>query len=246
MLDIDATVIAVVAIIGLATFVRAAIGFGDALIAMGLVSGLIGLQTATPLIALVGTAISIGVLVLQWGKFQIRAILPLIIATLLGIPFGLGLLTLVPEQIAIIVLGIVLVSYGAYGLLGLQLPVITSDRPAGLFGFVAGILGGAYNTSGLVIAIYGTLKRWQPEEFQLTLQGYFFCTNFLILAGHGLSGLWTAEVLWLFGVSLPVIGLAIWLGNITNRRIKRELFAKVVFGFLVVIGLILLINNALQ
>ncbi|MDX2213921.1 MAG: sulfite exporter TauE/SafE family protein [Oculatellaceae cyanobacterium bins.114] len=246
MPQLDLTIVAIIAIIGLSTFVRAAIGFGDALIAMGLITNVIGLDTATPLVALVSGVISIGILMFQWQKLPFRATLPLIVTTLLGIPFGLMLLKLVPEQIAITVLGVVLLSYGAYGLLGLMLPMLTSDRLAGLFGFIAGVLGGAYNTSGLVIAIYGTLRRWQPEEFQLTLQGYFFFTNFLILAGHAFSGLWTAKVWHLFWISLPVVGLAICIGTLANRLIKRELFAKVVFGFLVVIGLILLIKNALQ
>lgn len=246
MPQFDATTVAVIAIIGLATFVRSAIGFGDALIAMGLATSLIGLQTATPLIALVGAAISVGILMVQWQNLHIKSILPLVISTLFGIPFGLVLLKLVPEHIAVVILGVVLVIYGAYGLGGFALPRITSDRPAGLFGFVAGVLGGAYNTSGLVIAIYGTLKRWQPKEFQLTLQGYFFFTNFLILAGHAFAGLWTFEVWHLFVLSLPVIGLAIWLGGVVNRRIKHEFFAKVVFGFLVFVGLMLLIRAGIQ
>lgn len=146
MLQIDTTVVAVMTILGLSAFVRSAIGFGDGLIAMGLVTGWIGLQTATPLVALVGTAISSSILVTQWRQVNIRVALPLIISTLIGIPFGLVLLRFAPEQVARAVLGVILVAYGAYGLLGLKLPAITTDRLAGLFGFVAGVLGGAYNT----------------------------------------------------------------------------------------------------
>lgn len=238
MLQIDTTVVAVMTILGLSAFVRSAIGFGDGLIAMGLVTGWIGLQTATPLVALVGTAISSSILVTQWRQVNIRVALPLIISTLIGIPFGLVLLRFAPEQVARAVLGVILVAYGAYGLLGLKLPAITTDRLAGLFGFVAGVLGGAYNTNGPPIVVYGTLRRWEPEQLRLTLQGYFFFTNFLILAGHAISGLWTVKVWSLVFISLPAVGLSVWVGGIVNQRIKRELFANLIFGVLLIVGLL--------
>jgi uncharacterized membrane protein YfcA len=225
-------------ILGVSAFVRSAIGFGDALVAMGVVTNWIGLQTATPLVALVGTVISSVILAGQWRQLNLQTTLPLIISTLLGIPMGLILLKLAPESSAQAVLGVILLVYGAYGLSGLKLPVVTTNRFASPFGFVAGVLGGAYNTNGPVVVVYGTLKRWQPEEFRLILQGYFFFTNFLILAGHALSGLWTTKVWALFFVSLPVVVFSVWLGGIANQHIKRELFAKLIFGVLLVVGLL--------
>jgi uncharacterized protein len=238
MLQIDTTAVAVMTILGVSAFVRSAIGFGDALVAMGLLTSWIGLQTATPLVALVGTVISSSILVAQWRQLNLQTTLPLIISTLAGIPIGLILLKFAPEQTARAVLGVFLMAYGAYGLLGPKLPVVTTDRFASLFGFVAGIFGGAYNTNGPLIAVYGTLRGWQPEQFRLTLQGYFFFTNFLILTGHVISGLWTTKVWSLFFMSLPAVGISVWLGSIVNQHIKRELFTKLIFGVLVVMGLI--------
>jgi len=159
MLQIDTTAVAVMTILGISAFIRSAIGFGDALVAMGLVTSWIGLQTATPLVALVGTVISSVILAAQWRQLNLQTAVPLVISTLLGIPIGLVLLKLAPESLAQAVLGVLLIAYGAYGLLGLKLPVVTTDRFASLFGFVAGILGGAYNTNGPLVVVYGTLKR---------------------------------------------------------------------------------------
>jgi uncharacterized protein len=238
MLQIDTTTVAVMAILGVSAFIASAIGFGDALVAMGLVTNVIGLQTATPLVALVATVISSVILAAQWRQLNLKPALPLIISTLVGIPIGLVLLKFVPEAIARAVLGMILITYGAYGLLGLKLPVVKTDRFAGLFGLVAGVLGGAYNTLAPPIVVYGTLKRWQPEQFRLILQGYFFFTNLLILAGHAISGLWTTKVWSLFLVSLPAIGISVLLGGIANRQIERELFTKSILWFLLGIGLL--------
>jgi uncharacterized protein len=238
MLQIDTTTVAVMTILGVSAFIGSAIGFGDALVAMGLVTNLVGLQTATPLVALVATVISSVILAAQWRQLNLQAALPLITSTLVGIPIGLVLLKLAPEAIAQAFLGMILTTYGAYGLLGLKLPVVRTDRFASLFGLVAGVLGGAYNTLAPPIVVYGTLKRWQPEQFRLTLQGYFFFTNFLILAGHAISGLWTTKVWGLFLVSLPAVGVSVLLGSIANRHIKHELFAKLILGVLLGIGLL--------
>jgi uncharacterized membrane protein YfcA len=234
----DPTIVAVITILSLSAFVRSAIGFGDALVAMGLLTGWVGLQIASPLVALVSAVISSVILANQWRQFQRRAALPLILWTMAGIPFGLALLKVAPDHLARAALGILLISYGAYGLLGLKLPLIKTNRWRGLFGFVAGVAGGAYNVNGAFIAIYGTLKRWEPEQFRLLLQGYFFFTNFLILAGHAIAGLWTRQVWSLLLLSLPTVGASIWLGGIANRHIKRELFGKLVFGLLLAIGLL--------
>jgi len=237
---LDISILAVITILAVSAFVRSAIGFGDALIAMGLVTHWVGLKTATPLVALISMIISSSIVVTEWKQLNIRAARPLILSTLLGIPLGLVLLTVVPEHIAKLFLGILLLLYGLYGLIGLRLPRVYSDRTAGFFGFIAGILGGAYNTNGPPVVIYGTLRRWNPEQFRLTLQGYFFFTNALILAGHAAFGLWTVKVWSLFFLSLPAVGLATWLGGVVNQRIQHELFSKLVFGVLLIVGIIFL------
>jgi uncharacterized membrane protein YfcA len=230
-------------ILGASAFVRSAIGFGDALIAMGLLTDWVGLQTATPLVALISTLISLSILASQWQQVNIKAVIPLLLSTGIGIPIGLVVLKFAPEAIARALLGVMLVAYGAYGLSGLKLPRMATDRWAGLFGLIAGVLGGAYNTNGPPIVIYGTLRRWDPEQFRLTLQSYFFFANFLILAGHAVSGLWTVQVWSLVVLSLPAVALSIWLGGLVNRRIKPALFEKLVFALLLILGLLSLFQT---
>ncbi|WP_088894319.1 sulfite exporter TauE/SafE family protein [Leptolyngbya ohadii] len=241
MVSLDSTAIVVILSLGVSAFIRSLVGFGDGVIAMGLITGWVGLQTATPLVALIGTVISSVILASQWQKLDLRTALPLTLATLVGIPFGLVLLKLAPEPIARTALGGLLIAYALYGLLGLKLPVVRDDRATHLFGFLAGILGGSYNMHGSVVAIHGTLKQLDAEQFRLTLQGYFFFTSFLILIGHAIAGLWTTQVWSLFIVSLPVVGLSIWIGDRISRRIKGDRFSKLVFAVLLGVGLLSLV-----
>jgi uncharacterized protein len=231
----------VVSILLIATFVRSAIGFGDALLAMPFLILIIELQKATPLVALVGSTISLTLLANEWRMLDLRGIWQLILATFLGIPFGLILLRFVPEDLAKACLGTLLIFYGLYHLLSLSLPLIRHPALTIIFGFVAGVFGGAYNTSGAIVVVYGTLQKWEPDYFRINLQGYFLLTNWLIVAGHGLAGLWTTQVLQFYLYSLPGIAIGAWLGGAISKRIPKATFSQLIYSLLVLIGIVFIL-----
>ena len=103
------------------------------------------------------------------------------------------------------------------------------------------MLGSAYNTSGPPVIIYGTMRRWPPDLFRATLQGFFLVSNVIVIAGHGLAGLWTQEVLLLTLLSLPVLVTAVIAGARVNRRIPAAQFARVVYLLLIILGAIFLL-----
>jgi uncharacterized membrane protein YfcA len=229
----------VLGVIFLSTFTRSALGFGDALIAMPLLAMIIGMQAATPLVAMVASTIAFTILLRAWRQVNIQAAWRLVISTIVGIPIGLFFLKSAPEHIAKMVLGAVLVGFGLYNLIAPRLPALKSERWSYVFGLAAGILGGAYNTNGPPVVIYGVLREWDPERFRATLQGYFLPTGMTILIGHALAGLWTAEVLKLYAFCLPLVIGAVLVGGWVNRRLPEKQFNRVVYAFLVAIGLLL-------
>lgn len=229
------------AILFVSTFIRSALGFGDALIAMPLLAMALGIQTATPLVAFVAATIALTILLRNWRSVDIRSAWRLILLSIVGIPFGLVLLKVAPEYVVKAILGVMLILYGLYSMITPGLPVIQSEKPAYIFGFIAGVLGGAYNTNGPPIVMYGLLRRWPPENFRATLQCYFLFTGLSILAGHGLAGLWTPLVLQLYLYSIPLIMLGIFAGGRINNHISKEFFSRIVYAFLIVIGALFLI-----
>ena len=238
--------IPVVGIIFAAAFVRSALGFGDAVVAMPLLATVIGLKTATPLVAFMGPAISLLILAKGWRAGDMKAAAKLVVASLLGIPLGIYGLARLPEEPLKIALGVLIL---LYGLFGLTRPSVRINNEKAwvpwMVGWTAGVLGGAYNTNGPPVVAYGMLRGWPPERFRATLQGYFLPTGLMILAGHGLAGMWTAEVLKLFLYSLPAIVLGVILGGLANRKLTHALFAKIVNGFLVLMGGVLLVRALL-
>lgn len=240
-MSLTTTIIVAMVILFVSTLIRSAIGFGDSLIAMPLLAMAVGIQTATPLVAFVASTIGITVIAGNWRNVDKQSAWRLILVSLAGIPFGLVLLKVAPEQVVKIILGLMLIAYGLYSLFSPRLPTVRNEKSAYAFGFVAGVLGGAYNTNGPPIVMYGMLRRWPPEHFRATLQFYFFFTGLLIVASHGIAGLWTPVVLRLYVYSIPVIMLAIWIGGRINNRIPTALFSRIVYALLVVIGALFMI-----
>ena len=229
----------VVLIIFFTTFVRSTFGFGNALIAMPLLILLIGVNGATPLVALVGLVISLIMLIREWRELIWKDTLVLLISSLAGLPLGLLLLTNFPENIIRMILGAILIGFGIYNLLDIQLPVLERPVLAVPFGFLAGILGGAYNANGPPIVIYGVLRGWKKEAFRASLQGFFFVSSLMIVAGHALSGLWSMQIMTAFFISLPAVILAVLLGEKFAKKITQENFNRVIHSFLILMGVLL-------
>jgi uncharacterized membrane protein YfcA len=241
-MEFSTTTILVLAILFLSTFIRSALGFGDALIAMPLLALVIGIQVATPLVAMGASTIAFIILLKSWRKVEIKAAWRLIIATWIGIPLGILFLKAAPEILVKSLLGILLMGFGAYNLFVPDLPKLLNEKWAFVTGLIAGILGGAYNTNGPPVVIYGILRRWDPEKFRATLQGYFLPTGLAILITHGVAGMWTTQVVRLYGYSIPIIIGAVLLGEKVNLLIPQGKFDKIIYGFLVVIGVFLIIR----
>ena len=100
--------------------------------------------------------------------------------------------------------------------------------------------------NGPPLAVYGAMRRWSPQHFRATLQGYFLPASMLGMAGYLWKGLWGQQLAHYYLLSLPVTIPAIWLGRIANDRLPHESFRKYVFGGLVVIGLILAFQALFQ
>jgi uncharacterized membrane protein YfcA len=239
----DGTIAAVLAVIFLATLIRSALGFGEALVAVPLLALLIPVEVAVPLATLVSITVAGFIIVQDWHQVQVRSAIFLVLSTCFGIPLGLLLLTQVPEKVIKGILAVVIISFSLYCLLSRKRMELQNDRLAWLFGFGAGVLGGAYGMNGPPLVIYGALRRWPPEHFRATLQGYFLPASVLGMCGYWLAGLWVPAVTRFYLLSLPLALAAIVLGRWLNRRLDTRSFFLSIHVGLVAVGLVLLLQS---
>ena len=101
----------VMLIVFFAIFVQAASGFGLALISMPLLVGLVGIGTATPLVALIGITAEVFLLRRYWQALNFAAVKRLSLASIIGIPLGVYVLREGDGRFITTVLGFIVTGY---------------------------------------------------------------------------------------------------------------------------------------
>jgi len=238
--------IPVILILFVATLVRSALGFGEALIAVPLLALVMPIEVAAPTAVLVSITVAFVIVLQDWRRVHLRSAGILVASTFLGIPLGLLLLKNLPEPIVDIILGVVVASFSVYSLASRSDRELKDDRLAGVFGFASGVLGGAYGMNGPPLAIYGSLRRWSPEHFRATLQAYFLPASLAGMTGYWIAGLWTSSVNHFYLDSLPGVLTAIFLGRAINRRLSGRRFISWIHVSLIAIGVVLLLKGSIS
>jgi uncharacterized membrane protein YfcA len=240
----ESTTVYILSVVFVATLVRSAFGFGEALLAVPLLVLRIPLQVAAPLAVLISVTIAACIVAQDWRHVHFKSAGWLVFATLFGIPLGLMLLTCHYQHAVQFALASIIISFALLSLVA-NPPELRSDSKKWLMGcgFVAGILGGAYGMNGPPLAVYGTMRRWSAQHFRATLQGYFLPASLLGMGGYWLQGLWSPTVTHYYLLSLPVTIPAILIGRTVNHRLPVEHFRKYIYLGLIVIGVVLAIQS---
>ena len=188
----------VIAAVFVGALSRATFGFGEAVVSMPLLALLpIDLHTSISLIGLAGLTVASFTVISGWQYIDRPALICLVIGALIGIPAGLVLVIKLPASIVTLALGIFLILYGSYSFLRFYLSTneVKSRLNANFWAFpvgiISGIMGSAYNSHGVPVVVYGTLRRWEPRRFRGTLQAHFL--NFRIIYRSWTSAWWIMD-----------------------------------------------------
>jgi uncharacterized membrane protein YfcA len=242
----DSTTVYVLAVIFVATLIRSTLGFGEALVGVPLLALRLPTAVAAPLMVFLSVVVA-GVVVIQdWRKIQFRSAAGLVLASLPGIPLGLLLLARANDRVVKMILGMLITAFAIYSLTARLKLHLQKDHPGwlGFCGFCSGVLGGAYGMNGPPLVIYGSLRRWSPQHFRATLQGYFLPVGVFGLIGYAAIGLWVPAVTRFCLLSLPAALLAILIGRAINHSLRGEGFFRYVYVALILIGCMLMLEAA--
>ena len=231
----EVILVAVVIFFGVLT--QSLTGFGSGLVTMAFLPAMMGIRLAAPLVALMNLLVESVMLVRYRKSLQFKTVLPMIIASLVMIPLGVWAVSNLDEKIVLRVLGSVMIIYSIWALSGVNLPQLNSPAWKLLAGGTGGMLGGAFNTSGPPVIMYGNCRRWAPDTFKANLTGYFILNSLFIVANHAWSGNLSADVWRYWLAALPAIVLGMLAGFRLDRIIPAAVFRKIVLVILLVMGM---------
>ncbi|WP_299874945.1 sulfite exporter TauE/SafE family protein [uncultured Cocleimonas sp.] len=229
-------------IVLLALFTRAAIGFGDGVIAVPLLSLMIDISEAVPFILFISTLMSFVALWKDRAHVQFGSLKRTASMALLGFPFGILLLGVTDNELVKSLLGCVLIIMAIWFLSPAKKIQLKSNGWSYFFGLLAGVLGGAYAFRGIVFGIYGSLRGWSPAQFKGTIHSFFLLSGIFIPFGYFGAGLVTPRVIGLFFVMMPVALFATLVGTWFSGKLNAQTFQKVIWSVLLLLGIVFIVQ----
>jgi hypothetical protein len=235
--------VAAAVVIAFANFVLGLVGFGNGLVAMALLPLLMSPVTAIAVLTIYTVVLSTAIFVPLRHHLLVRPVLDMLAGTILGVPVGIWVLSLLPISTLTRLIGGTLLLVVLLEWTGLY-PQRLAGRGWGIgAGVLAGVAGAAVGTPGPPVIVYSASQGWSPRTIKANLQAFFVVNQVVILAGYWWAGVLDGHV-WRLAASfaVPAAG-GTALGMLLFRRVDPRTFRRIVFGLLLVAGLILLVRG---
>lgn len=247
----------------LSNILQGVTGFAGPVLAMPFSILLVGYDTARPVLNAIGVAAGLclmleGIRYVRW-KTLLRVVLNMAVGTGMGMlirryaPGSEGALKIVFALFAmgIAVRGVVTAvrqkrreKAGAADALPVGPEMSAGKRTAidcaMLVG--AGVAHGLFVSGGPLLVGFLTRNIDDTKSFRATLSAVWVILNGVVLVDDALSGVFTQAMLARYWPALPALLLAILIGTLLARRIRRETFLLLTFGLLFVSGATLLLR----
>ncbi len=181
---------------GLAGLLQGAVGFGFGLVAVALLSLVFDIRAASIMLAPASLAMNLYILVRLRGHLALARVVPMLVATVLGVPLGVWFLLRANPVVLHRVLGAILLIVVIQGLV----PMLARKRwhpvylgvPCGLF---SGMMAGAFASGGPPAVAYVVSQRFDRYRYAATLQVVFATSAIIRIVLLGFGGIFTRQSL---------------------------------------------------
>ncbi len=241
-MDLIAVAALTVPVFVVAAGAQAVTGFGFALLAVPLLTLLVGPAPAVAVTTMVALVLTTGAAVSERAHVDGRIALRLVSAALLGMPVGYLVLSRVDERPLRVVIAVVVLALVAVVASGAHIPA----GPWQQWG--AGMLSGTLLTSTgmngppLVLVLHS--RGLDARRFRGTLQATF-CGQGIVAVGIFLVGGLIAPETWVLAAAGALgVPLGWWLGDRAFRLLPPERFRTAVLGMMIAIAVASLVSVA--
>lgn len=240
-LTINELVLCVV-ILFVAYVIKGLSGFGSGLVAIPLLAFFLPLPLIVPVLALVSYTGTVYQSFTYRKDVVWRDLWPLLPFSIAGITIALWLLVNADVTMLTFMLGLFIFCYAVYSLLPHEIKS-GSRWWAAASGSSAGLIGALFGTGGPFYVLYLKMRKVTKQQFRATITMIFLVDSGARILGYFYSDLFTSKMLVLVLVLLPVLVLAMYVGQHLHIKINDRRFNQVVSILLLVSGLSLAIKS---
>jgi len=224
-----------------AAFVRGMAGFGAALILTPIFAAFYGPAVAVPTLGLVDMIVASPMGLRAILRSRWREVLPLAITALLALPFGVWMLTAIPDSILRIAMSVfVLLAVSALwtGWRYKGEPGVVATAAVGV---VSGLTSGAIGMGGPPVVLFWLGGQAGAAQARTNTLAFFGLISLGSFANYLLRGLFTDRVLSLVIVLFPLYALGLFAGSRAFRILPESVYRRIAFGLVAATALVTLL-----
>jgi len=221
---------------------RGVTGFGSGLIAIPLLALSMPLTFVVPCINVLDVLAS---LLHSWRHreyTQWRELLPLLPFTAVGVLLALFVLKSVHPDILVHFLGLFILGFAVYNLIGPEIHKHCSRRWAGIAGSIGGLIGTLFGTGGPLYVIYFQLRGLPKSIFRSTIATLFLLDGGMRFTGYVISGFYNRDKLLWIALAFPVMLLGLLVGGRIHTSITQRQFQRAIGVLLIISGIALMLK----
>lgn len=226
----------------LAGILRGFTGFGFALAAVPVITLFMDPAAIVPAIPIVAMVAGSKQLRRAWGEANWPAIRRLLGGAILGAPFGVAALTLLPANVMRLIIGATLLAAVLLLWRGYKFKKAPPTSAQLGIGVVSGVLNGATAMGGPPVILYFLAS---PEGIAIgraSLLIYFFFISIWSIAVQAAGGLIDLKVIVLALLMIPVMAIGNLIGDRLFDRSGTKTYQRVALIFLLVIAILAIVR----
>jgi uncharacterized membrane protein YfcA len=245
----DPSRLAVIAVVVCgAALIKGAIGFGFPLLAIPVLSIVLGPHIAIPLVVF-PTLLSNLILVGRGpgGRTDARPFILTLLGLAAGVVGGAYLINAMSPRTLSILVGGVSALYVVATATGIThvIPPRTGERAGPVIGIAAGVLGGSTGIFSPVLASYLHMLRLEKRAFVFWITMMFFVGNVVQFVSYLRLGLYGGPVLGTSVLACAPMAVGTWAGLRLQDSLHPEMFSRIVLGIVLLASLNLLVRGLL-
>lgn len=222
---------------------RGVTGFGSGLISIPLLALFLPLTFVVPFISILDISASLIHSIHTRQHVAWKVIFRAIPFAILGVTFALFILKSVNTLILVKALGLFIILFAIYSLISPTLKKNDSAIWPIFAGFFGSLIGTLFGTGGPFYVFYFQLQHLDKTVFRATCAAVFLIDGLIRATGFTLSGFYTSTVLLNIAYALPIMFIAMYIGEHLHTNISKRSFQKAIGIFLIFSGFALLFKS---
>lgn len=230
-------------IIVIAYVFRGVTGFGSGLIAIPLLALLFPLTFVVPFISIMDISASFLHTIHTRQHVVWKTIFRALPFAVIGVSVALFVIKSVNTLLLVKALGVFIIIFAIYSLVSPELKKSSSRIWPVFAGFFGSFIGMLFGTGGPFYVFYFHLQKLDKTVFRATCASTFLLDGLIRATGFTISGFYTSTVLLNILYAMPVMFLAMYIGEHLHTNISQRTFQRAIGVFLIFSGMALIFKS---